>query len=334
MKQLTDRQREVIKLIYEGQREKGITPSLAELAKKLGVFSKQTVKDLLDAIGKKGFLKREHHCPRAITLKPEIVEEIEREKNYFDNMQQNLDFIYSDEKNNSIWETSECITINYGKISNLSKTIIDSSEIISLQSQNRTEEYNSYNRTQFVAEKSNFDGLYDTTQKYFIENYNVLIVTPKIPILDDTNGYTILDEHPLYEVIWSGSSSNHFFRFGQEYGNTEDINYIDNTGQFRLFSISRSKKAVKNFIKRMRLKLKSLSNCVDFPIYGGALKKSGEILYWSRRTDKDKNDLRIFFIVDITKTNIQSNDRILLRDISSNFPNLINNNFTNYVFSN
>jgi len=70
MKKLTDRQFEVVKLIYEGQRT-GITPTLFELAEGLGVSSRQTVKDLLDAVAQKGYLNRKPHRARAILLKPE-----------------------------------------------------------------------------------------------------------------------------------------------------------------------------------------------------------------------------------------------------------------------
>lgn len=93
MKRLTDRQREAVKIIYEGQKS-GRIPTLSELAEKLGVSSKQTAKDLLDAIVKKGYLEREPKRARAIMLKQIAINEIEKEENFFGKIQMNLDFIF------------------------------------------------------------------------------------------------------------------------------------------------------------------------------------------------------------------------------------------------
>lgn len=325
MKKLTERQFEAVKLIYEGQK-KGVTPSLFELAEELGVSSRQTVKDLLDAIAKKGYLVRKPHRARAILLKSEAVREIEKEKNYFNKIQLNLGLIFSETVDYFYWDNPRNIIINYGTPSNSIKAVIDSSDIISLGDRNSTIVSSSYEKIQFVAEKLNFDGLNDSTQKHFIGSHDPLIVTPLVPFLSEIDGYTIPDNHSLYEIVWSGTLSNHYFRFGKEYGSTENISYIkDNTGQMRLFPVSIDTEGVGVLIQKMGSQLKSWSQYVDFPIYGGALKKTGEVLFWSRGVDRDINDLRYFFLVDITKTNFQGSDKALLRDISYNFPKFINN---------
>jgi len=204
--------------------------------------------------------------------------------------------------------------------------VIDSSDIISLGDQNSTLVSGSYEKIQLIAEKLNFDGLNNSTQKYFLGNHDPLIVTPIVPFLSEIDGYTVPDNHPLYEIVWSGTLSNHYFRFGKEYGSTENITYInDSTGQMRLFPISIDTESVGSLIQKMCQQLKSWSQYVDFPIYGGALKKTVEVLFWSRGTDRDINDLRYFFLVDITQTNFQGSDKVLLRDVSYNFPKFINN---------
>jgi len=320
MKKLTERQFEAVKLIYEGQK-KGVTPSLFELAGKLGVSSRQTVKDLLDAIAKKGYLVRKPHRARAILLKPEAIREIEKERNYFSKIQLNLGLIFSETVDYFHWDNPRNIIINYGVPSNSVKAVIDSSDIISLGDQNSTLVSGSYEKIQLIAEKLNF-----STQKYFLGNHDPLIVTPIVPFLSEIDGYTVPDNHPLYEIVWSGTLSNHYFRFGKEYGSTENITYInDSTGQMRLFPISIDTESVGSLIQKMCQQLKSWSQYVDFPIYGGALKKTVEVLFWSRGTDRDINDLRYFFLVDITQTNFQGSDKVLLRDVSYNFPKFINN---------
>ena len=99
-----------------------------------------------------------------------------------------------------------------------------------------------------------------------------------------------------------------------------------NTGQLRLLPISQNKKNIDRFIQGMRVRLKSWSHYIDFPIYGGALKKNGEVLFWSRGISRDLNDLKYLFLIDITRTNFQSSDENLSRDISYNFPNILINN--------
>lgn len=338
MKKLTDRQFEVVKLIYEGQKT-GITPTLFELAENLGVSSRQTVKDLLDAATKKGYLNRKPHRARAIMLKPEAIIEIENKKNFLEKIQLSLGISYSEAPNFFQWAKPINIFINQGELSDLQKALIDSSNIIPMINQittgvNTLEEH--YSHIQFVAEKSNFDHLCASTSKLFIENYNYLVVTPNIPNSGNIDGYLIPDGHQLYEIVWSGVNSNHYFQFGKELGSTQIISYVDNfnNSQMKLFPTIINIDSVGDLIIQLREKVRLWSCYVDFPIYGAAMKKNGEITFWSRRTGKDINDLRYFFLADITQTCFSGNDKILLRDIAYNFPKLLNNQLQNYVISN
>lgn len=337
MKKLTDRQFEVVKFIYEGQR-KGITPTLFELAEELGVSSRQTVKDLLDAVAQKGYLYREPHRARAILLKPEAIAEIEAQKDFFEKVQLSLGISYSEAPNYFQWAKPTNILINQGELSSLQKALIDSSSIIPMidlaTTGLSTEER--FSQIQFVAEKSNFDHLNASTSRLFIENYNYLVVTPNIPNSGNINGYLIPDGHQLYEIVWSGINTNHYFYFGKEYGSTQTISYVENfNSQMKLFPTSINIDSVGELIIELKEKIRSWSQYVDFPIYGGAMKKNGDIIFWSKKTGRDVNDLRYFFLADITQTNFQGNDKALLRDIAYNFPNLSNNNLLkNYVISN
>lgn len=337
MKKLTDRQFEVVKFIYEGQK-KGITPTLFELAEELGVSSRQTVKDLLDAVIRKGYLHRKPHRARAILLKPEAIAEIEAQKDFFEKVQLSLGISYSGAPNYFQWAKPTNILINQGELSSLQKALIDSSSIIPMidlaTTSLSTEER--FSQIQFVAEKSNFDHLNASTSRLFIENYNYLVVTPNIPNSGDINGYLIPDGHQLYEIVWSGININHYFYFGKEYGSTQIISYVENfNSQMKLFPTSINIDSVGELIIELKEKVRSWSQYVDFPIYGAAMKKNGDIIFWSKKTGRDVNDLRYFFLADITQTNFQGNDKALLRDIAYNFPNLLNNNLLqNYVISN
>jgi repressor LexA len=64
-KQLTTRQHAVLETIRASIRERGYPPTIRELGKKLGIKSLRGVTTHLDAIAKKGFLKRE---PRARSI--------------------------------------------------------------------------------------------------------------------------------------------------------------------------------------------------------------------------------------------------------------------------
>jgi repressor LexA len=66
-KQLTKRQHTVLQTIREWIREQGYPPTIRELGQKLGIKSLRGVTTHLDAIAKKGFLKRESRA-RGIRL--------------------------------------------------------------------------------------------------------------------------------------------------------------------------------------------------------------------------------------------------------------------------
>ena len=66
-KQLTNRQHAVLDTIREWIRERGYPPTIRELGQRLGIKSLRGVTTHLDAIAKKGFLKRESRA-RSISL--------------------------------------------------------------------------------------------------------------------------------------------------------------------------------------------------------------------------------------------------------------------------
>ena len=66
-KQLTKRQQTVLETIREWIRERGYPPTIRELGQRLGIRSLRGVTTHLDAIAKKGFLKRESRA-RSISL--------------------------------------------------------------------------------------------------------------------------------------------------------------------------------------------------------------------------------------------------------------------------
>lgn len=325
MKKLTDRQREAVKLIYEGQKS-GNTPTLFELAEKLEVSSRQTVKDLLDAIAKKGYLVREPRRPRAILLKPEAIWEAEKDDNFFRNIQLNLGLLFAQGSNAFQWHNPTNVIINQGvPSSDLEQTFIDSSSLIPLVDQGDGI-VEKYIRFQLVAEKSNFDRLQSSTSEFLTATYQHLVVTPVMPSIGNETGYLVIDGNSQYQIIWSGVNSEHYYSFGKEYGHTTGVSIVDDgSGQMKLFSQSMNMVEVSSALSNFRKDLRSWSHYVDFPIYGAALKKTGEVIFWSRKTARDINDLRYLFLIDITGTGLIGRDKVLLRDVSCNFPKLTNN---------
>ncbi len=56
---LTDRQQEILDLIREARRTRGVTPTTREIQEHLGLGSQTTVMDHLRALEHKGVLRRE-----------------------------------------------------------------------------------------------------------------------------------------------------------------------------------------------------------------------------------------------------------------------------------
>jgi repressor LexA len=68
MEQLTSRQQEVLEIVAQYINEYGYPPSLREIGKKLGVSGTLGVMKHLEALEKKGYLRRQEGSPRGISL--------------------------------------------------------------------------------------------------------------------------------------------------------------------------------------------------------------------------------------------------------------------------
>lgn len=76
IRELTDRQREVLDFIVEVLRESGYPPTVREIASHFGMASAYGVQRHLEALQKKGFLRREAGA-RAMTLAPSVLQALE-----------------------------------------------------------------------------------------------------------------------------------------------------------------------------------------------------------------------------------------------------------------
>jgi len=65
---LTTKQKNVLKFIYSAIRQDNLPPTIREIAKQFGFSSTGTVRDYLNALVKKGFIKVSSHKSRAIEL--------------------------------------------------------------------------------------------------------------------------------------------------------------------------------------------------------------------------------------------------------------------------
>lgn len=75
MKNITIRQREVLMEIYN-LTQQGLPPTFAELRKKLGVSSNQTIKDFINTLSSKGYIRQESNKARAISISDKGFKEI------------------------------------------------------------------------------------------------------------------------------------------------------------------------------------------------------------------------------------------------------------------
>src|ERR1044071_9656306 len=68
MKGLTAKQQRVLDVIRVAMREKGQPPTVREIGKEIGVLSSCTVQRHLDALERKGFIRRDRYKYRSIEL--------------------------------------------------------------------------------------------------------------------------------------------------------------------------------------------------------------------------------------------------------------------------
>lgn len=67
---ITDRQKELLKVIYESLKNDNIPPSFDDLKESLSIKSNQAILDHLNALEKKGLIKREEKSARSIKITP------------------------------------------------------------------------------------------------------------------------------------------------------------------------------------------------------------------------------------------------------------------------
>ena len=67
--QLTPRQREILEVIVDHQRERGFPPSVREIGEAVGLKSPATVKSHLDNLRDLGYLRRDPSKPRALEVR-------------------------------------------------------------------------------------------------------------------------------------------------------------------------------------------------------------------------------------------------------------------------
>lgn len=74
---LTPKQKDILDFITSFTRSKGYSPSLEEVAKKIGLKAISTVHQHIEALNKKGYLKKEENQPRGVSLLQEKPDSIE-----------------------------------------------------------------------------------------------------------------------------------------------------------------------------------------------------------------------------------------------------------------
>lgn len=76
---ITKRQKELLLAIYDSIKNEGFPPTFEELKEKLNISSNQAIIDHLNALEKKGLIKKEEGTARGIIIKPLGYEAIKRE---------------------------------------------------------------------------------------------------------------------------------------------------------------------------------------------------------------------------------------------------------------
>lgn len=315
MKQITKRQREALTIIHDGIK-RGLPPTFAELRERLNVNSNQTVRDLLDALARKGYLTRKANRARAIMLREKALKELDK-RGFFDSEQLRIDLNFFTPTSQFVQINSDNISIVEGQPDFFPKQIWDNSQSINKTASNYGTCEQNATLVQPIINSTNWNSLKETTKQQ-LKNFSPLVISFRAGI-DIEDGYTIFDNHPQYCISWSGVFENHYFFRGKEHGSTKTTHYISTTnGQLSLFPFLDDDSA-RDLISELGRELKSFSQWVDFPIYGGILKRDGDILFWSHHVASDPNDLRNLLLADATGIIFKSYDAKLLRDIKYNF---------------
>ena len=66
---LTQRQRRILRFIYDWVQERGYSPSMREIGRAVGLTSTSSVEHQLSALESKGHLRREAGCPRTVEVR-------------------------------------------------------------------------------------------------------------------------------------------------------------------------------------------------------------------------------------------------------------------------
>lgn len=69
-KNITEKQKNILEIIYNSLKSANFPPTLAEIRQVIGVKSNQAVLDILEALERKGFIKRERGKARNMTILP------------------------------------------------------------------------------------------------------------------------------------------------------------------------------------------------------------------------------------------------------------------------
>lgn len=67
---ITDRQKQILRLIYNSIKNDGFPPSFEDLRDRLNISSNQAILDHLNVLEKKGYIRREEKAARSITIRP------------------------------------------------------------------------------------------------------------------------------------------------------------------------------------------------------------------------------------------------------------------------
>lgn len=102
---LTKRQGEALAFIRKFIKEQGIAPSTAELAKGLGLASKSRAYYLIEGLEKRGYVKKQPHLARSLTLVSDdqdevrMLRQIRDAANAFVSIQENFRRVYEADPN-------------------------------------------------------------------------------------------------------------------------------------------------------------------------------------------------------------------------------------------
>lgn len=322
MNDITKRQIQCLKAIYDFSKVNGTYPTVREVGDKLGISSTQSVVDLLIPLKTKGYLSKKPNRPRGIELTNKArvtIESIDwpkvRQSSLFDMFIPGIVTVSGTISNYKY--TYESSYINPSGFQNL----LYDTDAISTLAEEQCLKFNEYKNNKFIVTTSTLNE-YNKKFPYLPQN---------VTVVDNTFSYnnfcTIYNTSVNnIQMVWRSDNRSFSYRSRKPKIRISDVKpYEYGNNQLLLPIPGLLPSNATQLIQKLNLELCKISNFSDFAINGAAITDSGCVYVCSSHTARKNTDFNNFVKAVENKCSfVSGGDKKLIRDIRfNNLPFLI-----------